>query len=283
MLPEKSGNPLLRFGVIADPQYAPITPNTQLDRHYANSLAKLQQALSHFDGLDLSFVVTLGDLIDRDFDNFDRILPVYEGSRHECLFLPGNHDFAVAPERLGEVHARLGMPAPYHDFVRHGWRFILLDGNEISLFSPPPGDARRTEAADRLARLEQAGAVNAKPWNAGMSQTQIGWLGERLLLAEQAGEKVVVMGHYPLYPQTDHNLWDGEQVAALLSASPVVAAYLCGHNHVGNYGFLGACHFVNFKGMVDGETESAFAVVELHDDRIEIIGFGREESRSLAF
>jgi hypothetical protein len=34
--------------------------------------------------------------------------------------------------------------------------------------------------------------------------------------------------------------------------------------------------------MVDTETEHTFAIVDVHADRIEIRGFGREESRVLA-
>jgi hypothetical protein len=41
--------------------------------------------------------------------------------------------------------------------------------------------------------------------------------------------------------------------------------------------------YVNFKGMVDTETESTFAVVEIFKDRIEITGHGREQSKTLPF
>jgi 3',5'-cyclic AMP phosphodiesterase CpdA len=280
MLPDTT-SPLLRFGVIADPQYAPIEPNTRLDRHYARSLDKLTAAIATLNGEALDFVVTLGDVIDRDWENFDPVLEVYRTLRHDCLFLPGNHDFAVAADRLASVHAKLGMPAPYHDFVRNGVRLILTDGNEVSLFAPPLDDPRRDEAANRLAALTEAGAINAQTWNAGMSAAQIDWIGERLALAEAAGEQAIVLGHYPLHPASDHNLWGAEEVSAMIAASPAAIGYFCGHNHAGNYGRLGDTHFVNFKGMVDTADENAFAIVAVHADRIEITGFGREESRTL--
>jgi hypothetical protein len=44
---------------------------------------------------------------------------------------------------------------------------------------------------------------------------------------------------------------------------------------------VGGCHCVNFKGMVDTESENTFAIVDIHTDHIEIRGFGREESRVL--
>lgn len=281
-MPSEQSSPLLRFGLIADPQYAPIEPNARLDRHYAQSLGKLEAAIARFNGEDLDFVVTLGDVIDREWENFDRVLPLFDTLRHPHHILPGNHDFAVAADLLADVHARLGMPAPYHDFVVNGVRLILTDGNEVSLFAPPLDDPRRAEAAERLALLTATGAANAQTWNAGMSATQFGWLGERLRRAEAAGERAIVFGHYPLHPASDHNLWGAEEVSALIAASPAAIGYFCGHNHAGNYGWLNGTHFVNIKGMVDTAEENAFAMVAVHPDRMEITGFGREESRILA-
>ena len=278
-----SALPLFRFGIIADPQYAAIPPHAAMDRYYANSLAKLAEAIEVFNGEELSFVMTLGDVIDRSFKSFDDILPAYEKLRHEALFLLGNHDFSVSSGHLSEIPARLGMPSPYYSFRRHGWRFVVLDGNEVSTFAPPEGHPHRALAAKMLADLQARGERNAHPWNGALSDEQFAWLADEIASAAAAGEKVIVMNHYPVYPAGEHDMWDCDRVVALLAAHDNVVAYLNGHNHVGNYGKAGACHFVNFKGVVDTETENAFAIVELHPDRIEIRGFGREESRTLVY
>lgn len=275
--------PLIRFGIIADPQYAPLPPNLALDRHYDRSLQKLDKAVAAFNGEDLAFVVTLGDLIDRGYDSFGRVLERYSPLRHDCILLPGNHDFLVEPEYLPEVHLRLGMPAPYHQFRRAGLRFVVIDGSEESLFGAPAGHPFRARAEERLKALEAAGAVNAQTWNGGMSDRQFDWLAETLSDAAAAGEKVVVTGHYPLYPENNHNLWDWQRVVDLFERSGNVLAYLSGHNHDGNLGRHGSTWYVNFKGMVDTETDNAFAIAEIFADRLRIIGFGREESRTLAF
>ncbi|WP_454848604.1 metallophosphoesterase [Rhizobium binxianense] len=273
--------PLFRFGIVADPQYAAIEPHAGMNRYYARSLGKLAEAVEIFNGEELSFVMTLGDVIDGRFESFDDILPVYGRLRHESLFLLGNHDFAVPAPHLPDVAGRLSMPAPYYSFSRHGFRFIVLDGNEVSTFAPPEGHPFRTLAADRLAALREAGAINAQTWNGSLGDAQFAWLGAEIEAAKAAGETVIVMNHYPVFPPNEHDLWDRERVVALLSGHVHVAAYLCGHNHVGNYGRVGACHFVNFKGMVDTENENTFAIVDVHADRLEIRGFGREESRTL--
>jgi 3',5'-cyclic AMP phosphodiesterase CpdA len=276
-----SCDPLLRFGMLADPQYAPIPACELHDRHYARSLDKLAVALARLDEEALDFIVVLGDLIERDWENFDAVLALFAASRHECLLIPGNHDFAVAPERLGEVYGKLGMPAPYYQTRRRAVQLIFLNGNEVSLFAPPPGDARRALAEERLAELMRAGVANAFPWNAGISEAQFQWLRRQLVAAAEMREPALVFGHYPVHPFFDHALWDAERVAALLAASPAAIAYFCGHYHHGGYARRGHTHFINARGIVDTPDDNAFSIVTLYPDRLVVEGFGREESRDL--
>ncbi|HBT69852.1 MAG TPA: phosphatase [Agrobacterium sp.] len=273
--------PLFSFGIVADPQYADADPRPEMGRYYAESPKKLAQAIDAFNREDLAFVVTLGDIIDRGFENFEAILGVYDTLRHPSVMLPGNHDFAVAAEHLSAIHARLGMKAPWHDFAIGEIRFVVLDGNEVSLFAPPPGDPRRALAENRLKRLQDAEAINAQDWNASLSDEQFEWLRTVLQKADAAGEKVVVLCHYPVYPENAHNMWDAPRILDLLGAHPSVIAWFSGHNHDGNYGVLGTTHFVNFKGMVDTPDQNTFAIADVFTDRIVIRGFGREEDRVL--
>ena len=67
------GSPLFRFGVVADPQYAPVPPRRT--RFYSHSLWKLSDAVEFFNGQDLQFVVLLGDIIDRHWESYDHNLP----------------------------------------------------------------------------------------------------------------------------------------------------------------------------------------------------------------
>lgn len=113
------------------------------------------------------------------------------------------------------------------------------------------------------------------------SDEQVAWLSDQINKARAAGERVIVMNHYPVYPPNAHDSWDRERIITLLTAHEHVAAYFSGHNHAGNFGTLEGCHFLNFKGMVDTETENTFAIVEIWADRIEVHGFGREDSRTL--
>lgn len=274
--------PRLSLGIIADPQYADLDPNPELDRHFRRSLEKLREAVAHFNTQTLDTVVVLGDLVDRGWQNFAPVLEILDGLNAPRILLPGNHDFLVEPDRLPHVHAALGMPAPYHEVTIKGLRLLVTDGSEISLFAPPVGDLRRVEAERRLAAMQATGAENAKDWNAGISERQAAWIAERLAAAEAARERVILLGHYPIYPPSDHALWDAERVTDLVTASPAALAYLCGHDHRGAWAERSGVHFVNFCGMVDTEHQNAFAVLSIFADHIEIAGHGREPNRRLS-
>lgn len=271
----------LRLGIIADPQYADLDPDRERDRYFRNSLDKLGEAVEHFNSRNLDAVVVLGDLIDRGWENYPPVLDLLETLQVPRILLPGNHDFMVAPARLPQVYAKLGMPAPYHAVRIKGLRLLVTDGNEISLFAPPEGDPRRIEAEQRLSALRVENAPNAHRWNAGISDRQMTWVADQLAAAEQSGEDVILLGHYPIYPPSDHALWNAEALSGLIAGAPAALAYLCGHQHTGNYGQKNGVHFVNFRGMVDTEHQNAFAVLCVLDDRIEISGHGREPDRSL--
>lgn len=272
----------LRLGIIADPQYDDRDPDPAQGRYFRQSLAKLEEAVAHFNTQSLDAVVVLGDLIDRGFENLAPVLARLDALNAPRILLPGNHDFIVRPDLLMGVYDALDMPAPYHHRRIKGLRLIVIDGNEISVFAPPVGDARRGQAERRLSEMQASGAANAQAWNAGMSIEQKDWLRRQLDEADKAGEPVIILGHYPLHPFTDHCLWDAEEIAALLASSPAALAYLCGHDHRGNCAERGGVHFINACGMVDTESDNAFAVLTVYSDRIEIVGHGREPSRSLS-
>jgi predicted phosphodiesterase len=273
--------PRFRFGVVTDPQYAPLPP--WKTRYFANSLDKLAAAIAAFNCEDLQFVVTLGDLVEEGWENFAPALRPYAALRHPHVLMLGNHDYKVLPDQLDAVRqVAAGEGRAYYDFPGGGHRFVVLDGNEVSLFANPPGSANHAEAEARLAWLKAAGAANAQDWNGGISDTQFTWLQTVLDQAVAAGERVILFCHYPVYPANDHNLFDDVRVVELLSGHDNAVLFLSGHNHVGNYGHVGGTHFVNLKGLVETPDAVTYAIVDVHDDRIVIHGSGLEESRVLA-
>lgn len=275
------GAPLYRFGIIADPQYAPVPPRRT--RYYANSLWKLTEAIDAFNRVDLAFVATLGDIIDRHWESYAHVLPVYDRLKHRHFFILGNHDFEVGADYLGSVLRATGLKRAYYDFKGGGHRFLVIDGNDVSLFANPRDSAKHKLATETLAQLQAANAANAKVWNGGPSEEQFAWIKATMDDAERAGEKVIAFGHYPVYPHNEHNMWHSERFVELVSGYKNFVAYMNGHNHAGNYGTVAHKHFVNFKGMVETPDKTAYSIVEVHADRVEIKGVGLEESRTLSF
>ena len=130
--------------------------------------------------------------------------------------------------------------------------------------------------------MKAAGAGNAHSWNGGISDAQFAWVEQVMNKAKAAGERVIVMGHYPIYPVNLLNLWDDARLVDLLTSYDNFLLYINGHNHAGNFGATVRKYFVNFKGMVETPDTTAFSIVDVYDDRIDIRAFGVEEPRTLS-
>ncbi|MFF4761717.1 metallophosphoesterase [Streptomyces sp. NPDC001292] len=267
------GNPLLRFGVIADCQYAD-KPDGPV-RLYRRSIAKLQEAVGTLNESDLRFALHLGDFVDEYPESFAAVMPIWEKLRMPKRHVLGNHDFQMPREQVLEA---LAMPSSYYQFRRDGWRFIVVDTNDISTYGNPVGSEKYGLAQRMLAELRAAGKPNAQTWNGGVGAEQLAWLEQTLAHAHRNGEKVVLNAHHPIYPVNEHNAYNDTQLIDLVTSYDNVVAWFNGHNHAGNYGFTRGTHFVNFKGMVDTTTTS-YATVQAYEDHLLIEGFGREPSR----
>lgn len=275
-----AAEPELTFGIIADPQYADAEP--KWGRYYRNSLAKLEVAIADLNGRPLEFVATLGDLIDRDFASFASVMPIYTKLKSPHFPIFGNHDFEVADADKGKVLGAMGLEKPYYSIVRKSWRFLFLDGTDTGVWRYPAEDARTAAAKVMLEKLTAEGLPHAKDYNAGIGKGQMEWMAAELEAAQTAGQRVIIFCHYPLIPAGNPlNLWNAEELLALIAKHKHVVAYMNGHDHAGNYGMHRNCHYVNLKGMVETEKETAYSVVKCFPDRLEIEGYGLEPDREL--
>ena len=273
--------PLFSVGLIADAQYADVAPGGI--RHYRESIGKLDSAVKAINEAEVDFSIHLGDLIDRDFASFDDILEPLRELKQPVHQILGNHDLSVPEDRKSEVAAKMGIQAPYHAFSKAGFRFVFLDGTEISTFAQPVGSAIHEEASAMLAEYQAKGRKNAQPWNAAMGATQLSWLDGQLKEAKAAGERAILSCHYPILPDNGHNLWNDAEVLALIDRHPnTVVAWFNGHNHAGNYAERKGVHYVNVHGMVDTPDTNAYAVLEVLPGALRIRGNGREPERVLA-
>lgn len=272
--------PLLRIGVLTDCQYADIPTPAGSKRQYRLSRQKLIEAIGHLNSMgDLDFMMHLGDAIDRDASSFDVVMPLFRQAKVPVYHVAGNHDYSIADGLKPDVPRLLGMESPYYSFERAGWRFVMLDGNALSLFSTAKGSPEWT-AAEAFRKTSQTKLAD---YNGGLGSVQIEWLRGQLKAAASAGQRVVLACHYPLLPLDGHSLWDAGAVLELVQEfKGCIAAWWNGHNHDGNYCGAHGIHFLNFRGMVDTQ-QNSYARVEIFADRIEVWGYGREVRRTLPF
>lgn len=274
--PAASGG-LLSFGLITDVQYADVDPNGE--RHYRDSIPKLKAAVEVLSKKNLPFTLHLGDFIDRDFKAFDAVLPLLDGFGHPVYHLLGNHDYTVTDGEKGQVVTKLGMPHDYYTVRKSGVRFVMIDTNDLSIYKYPKDSAQNRSSEELLKKLVSENSNAAKQWNGGVSETQVTWLERELTAADAAKEPVILCGHHPLLPADGNQAWNSEDLLAMIDKHPSVAAYLCGHHHAGAEEMRNGIPYITFKSILHEPEITAYSVIHLSKDKLEIEGYGREKSR----
>ncbi|MGD0340393.1 MAG: metallophosphoesterase [Bacteroidales bacterium] len=271
---------LLSFGIVTDVQYCDCQPEET--RYYRSSTGKLREAMNAFRSDSVNFVVNLGDLIDRDYESYKPVMDILDSSGLKIYHLTGNHDYSVDPR----YKKRLPLPQPsregYYSFVISHFRFIALNGNEVSTYAST-NKLQIKQAEEYISLLRDSGRLNAFDWNGGVSVKQLGWLKDQLDESVSKNEKVFILCHFPLFPEGTHNLLNYNDVLFLLGNYHNIIACFSGHDHSGGYGNFNMIHFVTIKGMVETENTGSYARVDVYGNKIWITGSGREKSQILAY
>jgi len=273
---EAAPTPCVRFGVIADAQYADAEPGGS--RHFRASLKKLETCVADFNRQKLAFVIQLGDLVDRSQADVATILAPYRKLKNPAYHVIGNHDAALGDTVRSVLK---GKTPGYYDFAVGQWRFVVLDTSDLRLQSVTSTAPAAGEAQAIFDQLKTRNAPNAQTWNGGIGAHQKAWLKTVLTKAKKTGERAVVFSHMPLYPSDVHNPWNVEDIIPILENSKCVAACFAGHNHAGRYAQKNGIHYLTLEGMIETPDQTAYAVVEIYPDRIQIQGRGRVPTRIL--
>jgi manganese-dependent ADP-ribose/CDP-alcohol diphosphatase len=272
--------PLFSFGLIADIQYCDCEPAGT--RFYRSSLAKLTEAVRSFRTDNPAFVVNLGDMIDKDFDSYKPVTNILDTAGFKIYHAAGNHDYAVDSLLKKLIPPLQADMKGYYYFMHDKFRFIILNGNELSTYATTDKSVIRY-ADNYILKLKNDGEINGWDWNGGMSSKQILWLTNQLNTATMNNEKVFIMCHFPVFPANEHNLFNYREVLHVLEGNNNIIAWFSGHNHAGNYGNFNLIHFLTMRGMVETEKTNSFALVEVYRNKIWIKGSGREKSQILAY
>lgn len=317
-----------RFGLISDIQYADIEDASNFSgyehRTYRASARHARDVIHHWRSLERppSLIAQLGDLIDGQNAgeygqglNFDaprseqaltEVLEAWRGCDIPTYHAIGNHElYNFDRDELAERLNR--HPHHIYDEARGefyfswrpvgGWRFIMLNGYELSVMKPrSPETLRHTEALLR-AHNPNYGQPEVKnffdglepeqmrfvPFNGGFGAEQLAWLDAELNEAREMRERVIVMSHLPIYAPAAsmRNIaFDSHEALEILGCSGVVQAYLSGHSHAGGLGRdeSGIHHLTTQAPLTHG---LCAATVDVYEDRIEVSGVGSHRSHHL--
>ncbi|KHM50350.1 hypothetical protein PL71_04035 [Pseudoalteromonas distincta] len=272
--PSIAENDSFTLGVIADCQYAEQA--NKGTRHYTSCPQKLSSAVEQFNALPLSGVLHLGDFIDREFKSFTPLNTISSSLNTPLYHVLGNHEFSVDDKFKMRIPNTLNMPSRYYSFEINNWLFIALDGNDVSTYAWPKNSKKHQQNMT----LFNSQYKGHEDWNGAIGIKQLKWLEEKLKVAQVKEQPVVLLSHFPIFPENNHNLWNAQEVLTLISQYSTVKAWFNGHNHVGNYAKKDGIHFVTFHAMLDTDT-TAFSTLEFSPTQLKINGQGRQPSMVL--
>lgn len=315
-----AASPLLRFGAIADVQYADVDDawnfkQTQR-RRYRGALDCLRNAVGAWSAQDppLDFVLDLGDIIDQLCESsgdsrraLDLVLAEFARVPVTVYHVVGNHELYNFSR--GECAALIPNITPWYRSVRiaAGWRMVVLDAYDINaiergvsetieegiayLSRHNPNDLRAPRGSVDVSMGLDGAQRRFLPMGGAFRREQLRWLEAELREMRAAGERAIVLTHVPVMPEATVYgalVWNfDEALEALRSPScGTVALVLAGHFHDGGYAFDAAAgtHHVTLPSPLHSSPEDprAHCVVEVFEDRLEILGAGLVPSRSLA-
>jgi predicted phosphodiesterase len=256
---------------------------SSINRYYRQSLARLQEAYDTFKSEGVNFVINLGDLINSNYNSYKPVMEIIASSGIETHHLTGNHDYAVDEMIKDKLPVLLNNPSGYYSLKKNkGFRFIFLNGNEISTYAyADVSEIKKHQSY--LDSLKKAGKKNAIEWNGGIGKRQLEFLEKQLKQASKNNEKVIIACHFPVFPENIHNLLNYGEVLDLINKYDNTVVWFNGHNHAGNYGIYGSAHFITFRGMVETPGINSFAIIRIYQNKIEISGYGRESNRIITF
>ncbi|CAN9508876.1 unnamed protein product [Ophioblennius macclurei] len=267
------------------------------------------------------FLLQLGDIIDgfnkRDAAS-DRALETVlaqlrSGGPAEVHHVWGNHEFYnfSRKELLGSElnSSHRGTPAEcpgrpdvyaYHFSPHAGFRFVVLDAYDVSLLGREEGCEEYRRALSLIRNHNQNQDLNCPPedcglqqrftmFNGGFSQDQLDWLDSVLSTADENQEKVTIVSHLPVHPDSTALIclaWNYDDLLAVIRSHRSVVCYMAGHDHDGGYcrDKATGVHHLTFEGVIETPPDlNAFGTVFVYEDRMVLKGGGRTRDRQLLF
>lgn len=262
------GSGSLSFGIVTDSHYA--DKDTAMNRYYRESIQKMEQCVTAFNKAGLSFVVEMGDFIDKAKDKktelgyLESVRNAFEALKGRRHYVLGNHDLATFSKE--EFLGHCGSPGkePHYAFDKGHYRFVVLDA-----------------CFKRDGSAYEAG--NFRWTDTSIPKSQQEWLSATLERARKKKRKAIAFVHQNLHDEKDsHGVKNAPEVRKVLEGAGNVLAVFQGHNHAGAHKKINGIHYFTLRAMVEGSIgedrrNSSYAVVSIdRNHRITIRGFGKQ-------
>lgn len=267
----------VRFGVVTDAHYS--TRARWSDRHYADSLAKIDRAVDAFNAAGLDFAIELGDLKDMGatpdrtetlglLDTIEARFARFNGPRYHVI---GNHDmdciskedFLAHTENHGAARGK-----SHYSFEAGGVKFVVLDAcfnKDMTPYRCGNFDWRRAFLPEEeLEWFDAELAATTSPAVLFCHQLLDGF-------SRGKGLGGVFVGNW-------------NRAVEIMERRGNVLASIQGHHHRGHYSFRKGIHYWTMKGMICGAypKHNSYAIVEVAPDgTVSVKGSGDCESRTL--
>lgn len=287
----------VRFGLISDIQYCDTDDAASYSgrewRNYRNVLKVVREGIMDWNKRDIQFVVNLGDMIDGKNNESKK------SQQAICLVLD---EFKRLPERTTIINL-IGNHELYNftrvqiqDFINKANPYTSSKGSSYYTFRPVPNpaakwvvivldsyqehtinvkeDSPQYQAGQGfLKEREQFKERHIVPPGGSLGNKQRLWLKDQLEAAEMNRDKVIVLSHVPIGPNScsdDCLAWDYDVTFDLFKKYPCVTACFAGHDHVGGYRYTEGIHFFTMPSplLVTEENPHAHAIVEITEHSI---------------
>ncbi|KAI7843313.1 hypothetical protein COHA_003014 [Chlorella ohadii] len=297
---------LFSFGLLSDVQYSDKEDGASFHgtpRYYRYALQQLDRAVDAMRAADVAFALHLGDIVDYHNtllpDCPDSGLPASETALREVL----QHFDRLGRPTLHLLGTRLGIrelqqrqdgvwdaPHSYYTFSpAPGWRFICLDGYDVSILGWPAGHPLHEQARALLEannpnedKNSGKGLVGLQrrfvKFGGGISAAQLAWLQQQLEAAAAGGERVICCCHLCFHPDTCSPvclMWNYQEVLEVLHRyAGTVVATLAGHAHMDGMATdaAGIRHRVCKAVLETPPGRECYGIVDVYSDAIHIRG-----------
>uniref|UniRef100_A0A5F8H1I0 Manganese-dependent ADP-ribose/CDP-alcohol diphosphatase n=1 Tax=Monodelphis domestica TaxID=13616 RepID=A0A5F8H1I0_MONDO len=324
---EGISEPYFSFGVIADIQYADLEDGYNYlrtrRRYYRYSLHHLQGAIEEWneESSHPSFVLQLGDLIDgfnaqykMSEESLKNVIKEFKKLRPPIHHTWGNHELynfsrdylrnsKLNTKFLGDQIAHCPETIPsenyyaYHFVPFPKFRFVLLDAYDLSVLGMDESSPKYQESMKMLKEKNPNEELNSPQglsepqfvqFNGGYSQEQLDWFNAVLTFSDTNQEKVVVVGHIPIHPDSSDSVclaWNYRDALSIIWSHKCVVCFLAGHTHDGGYCLdTHGVHHITLEGVIETPPESqAFGTVHVYPDKMVLKGKGRVPNRIMYY